>query len=567
MLQELRMACWAGIMAISAPALAQINSAFTYQGELQSGNAAANGPHDMRFRLYDSLGGITQIGTTQCLDNIAVSEGRFSVELDFGAVFGGALRYLEIDVRPDSGMNCSNGAGFVTLGPRQKLSTSPYAAYSLLSANSTNAAIAANATLLNNQSASFYTNAANLTGTVADSRLSGNVTTLGGTQVFTGSKTFSVAPAFSAAGAPFSVGNTTKVTSLNADLLDGFEGAAFSLTGHTHDAGAIVSGTIADVRLSSNIPKLNAANIFTAAPSVVVPTQTVANLNSSSTGGTWLNFQNSGASGRTWNLITTSTANSEGPGKLLVRDQTANAVRMTIDPAGRVGIGTTAPAAPLDVQVAAGQTVQVRLDSLVPGININNTGGNAGIMRLRNAVEVWPSDDGTRAAKVDIRNTAGNPTVVLDGASGNATYTNQPAIASTQTFRDPRNFQLAVRVTNTFRDIDTLSMTVPAAGFLLITATINTHIFDPSPNVSDSSAYFKLEETTSGNPVMLVETRASSYGDLNPQGISVSGSLTLSWVIPVSGPGVRSFKTVITAQGSVDCYTSTLNALFVPRGM
>ena len=68
------------------------------------------------------------------------------------------------------------------------------------------------------------------------------------------------------------------------------------------------------------------------------------------TGGAWFNLANTDTDGRTWNLISTASANSEGAGKLLVRDATGGgAVRMTFNTNGNVGIGTTGPNAKLHV--------------------------------------------------------------------------------------------------------------------------------------------------------------------------------------------------------------------------
>lgn len=69
--------------------------------------------------------------------------------------------------------------------------------------------------------------AASLTGTISDALLSANVALLNTDQTFTGVKTFSSAPSFTAAGIPFAVGSSTKVTNLNADLLDGLTSASF----------------------------------------------------------------------------------------------------------------------------------------------------------------------------------------------------------------------------------------------------------------------------------------------------------------------------------------------------
>ena len=64
-------------------------------------------------------------------------------------------------------------------------------------------------------------------GVLSDARLSPNVALLNSAQVFTGAKTFSTAPAFSAASTPFSVTSSSLVANLNADLLDGLNSSAF----------------------------------------------------------------------------------------------------------------------------------------------------------------------------------------------------------------------------------------------------------------------------------------------------------------------------------------------------
>src|SRR5262245_11295241 len=205
-----------------------LGTTFTYQGQLSNSGSPAGGLHDMRFRLYDAAAAGTQVGTTLCADNVSVTDGRFTVSLDFGGQFAGQQRFLEIEVRQDSGLNCSHVAGFVILGPRQPLTATPNAAFSLTAATATSAATATNATQLNGQPSSFYTNASNLTaGTLADARLSANVDRVNAVQTIGAAKTFSVAPAFTAAGAPFTVTSTTLVSNLNADLLDGLSASDF----------------------------------------------------------------------------------------------------------------------------------------------------------------------------------------------------------------------------------------------------------------------------------------------------------------------------------------------------
>jgi hypothetical protein len=129
-----------------------------------------------------------QIGNTLCTNNLAVENGRFAASLDFGSAFSGQKRFLEIEVRQDTGLDCSDSTGYALLSPRQELTATPNASFAQNAATATTAANAAN---LNGQSPGFYLNATNLTGTLSDSRLSGNVARLDGNQTFTGQTIFS----------------------------------------------------------------------------------------------------------------------------------------------------------------------------------------------------------------------------------------------------------------------------------------------------------------------------------------------------------------------------------------
>src|SRR5262245_12999648 len=72
-------------------------TAFTYQGRLQSAGAAANGLHDLRFRLFDAATGGAQVGATLCVNDVTVSGGLLTATLDFGAQFNGSPRFLEVE--------------------------------------------------------------------------------------------------------------------------------------------------------------------------------------------------------------------------------------------------------------------------------------------------------------------------------------------------------------------------------------------------------------------------------------------------------------------------------------
>jgi hypothetical protein len=113
-----------GSFCLSFAQAAPLGTAFTYQGRLTDGVSPANGNYDFEFRLFDVSSGSTALATV-ALNDIPVSQGLFTVVLDFGiGRFTGDARWLEIGVRPGT----SPGA-FTTLGLRQALTPTPYAIY------------------------------------------------------------------------------------------------------------------------------------------------------------------------------------------------------------------------------------------------------------------------------------------------------------------------------------------------------------------------------------------------------------------------------------------------------
>ena len=110
------------LVLCTAPAFAQ-NSIITYQGRLTEGGVPpANATYDMEFKLFTDSGGVTQIGSTITNPMIAVTNGVFTVQLDFGASsFPGADRWLQIGVRHQGDPT------YTTLSPREQLTASPYA--------------------------------------------------------------------------------------------------------------------------------------------------------------------------------------------------------------------------------------------------------------------------------------------------------------------------------------------------------------------------------------------------------------------------------------------------------
>jgi hypothetical protein len=105
-------------LSAAPTAPATVSTAITYQGRLMDGSLPAHGSYDLTFRLYDAPSGGAQIGSAVVYSGVAVQQGLFTVQLDFGPhAFSGEARYLEVQV------------GSTTLAPRQPLTPAPAALY------------------------------------------------------------------------------------------------------------------------------------------------------------------------------------------------------------------------------------------------------------------------------------------------------------------------------------------------------------------------------------------------------------------------------------------------------
>ena len=103
------------IAASAGIATAGGDTAFTYQGRLLDAGEPANGLFDFEFGLWDAANGGNPIGVPQVLNDTPVTDGLFTVQIDFGAdAFDNSDRWLEISV---------DG---VPLTPRQPITRSPY---------------------------------------------------------------------------------------------------------------------------------------------------------------------------------------------------------------------------------------------------------------------------------------------------------------------------------------------------------------------------------------------------------------------------------------------------------
>jgi len=133
---------------------------FSYQGALSDGGNPADGPYDLRFRLFDSAAGGTELGLVG-LDDHSVVDGLLTAELDFGDPFDGRSLWLEIEVRDGA-----SAGVYTTLSPRQPLTTAPHA---LFAADAGHAVLADGATtagdtdILDGRHGAFYLEWSNLT--------------------------------------------------------------------------------------------------------------------------------------------------------------------------------------------------------------------------------------------------------------------------------------------------------------------------------------------------------------------------------------------------------------------
>lgn len=163
---KILLTCLFVVASFQITAHAQTTS-FTYQGRLTDQMVAASGEFDFEFALYDLNG--NPIGDTNTRGDVQVTNGVFTVDLDFGAtVFSSATRSLEIRVRRGAEIG-----DYTALSPRQRVRSAPYAIRALLASN---ADIATNAQKLGGAAASNFvqTNDSRLSDSRQPSAGSGN---------------------------------------------------------------------------------------------------------------------------------------------------------------------------------------------------------------------------------------------------------------------------------------------------------------------------------------------------------------------------------------------------------
>ena len=195
-----------GITAISST-FTQM-TAFTYQGQLSVNGQPANGLYDLEFSLYNAASGGSQVGLTVTNLAVGLTNGMFTVTMNFGAAsYNGQALWLAVAA-------CTNGYGvFTPLNPLQPVTSTPYSVHSLNAGT-----------------------AANVTGPISLAQLPGTVVTNGGniSGNFTGT--------FNGSGAG--------LTNLNASQLTTGTVPVFQLPGNIKTNQSFVSSYIASAKLT-----------------------------------------------------------------------------------------------------------------------------------------------------------------------------------------------------------------------------------------------------------------------------------------------------------------------------
>jgi hypothetical protein len=359
------------LMLGASAAWAQTTS-FTYQGRLTEGGTPANGAYDLQFALWDSLSGGTQIGSTQTVLGVSVTNGVFRVTLDFGvAAFSGGNRFLEIGARTSGSAN-----PFTILSPRYAITSTPYAIRSLdsTSADALSSACVGCVTVGNGGTGatSFTPNApliGNGSGPVSVGSRSGDTTTFATTS---GALTNSHCVQIDASGNLVDSGAGCGGGSFIQNTTTTQANSSFNISGN-----GLIGGN-AGIGTSAPAAKLEIADgpthiLFSSGGGCNASTDAAIFFGASL-----------GSNCRRYSLLGNGTdtfLNRPSGGTLHFRE--ANNEQMVILPGGSVGIGTISPAAVLNVVGNSPANTQVHLQG----------SGNAG-----GGLRVFPGGTGNTAA-------------------------------------------------------------------------------------------------------------------------------------------------------------------------
>lgn len=395
------------LMCCAGSAFAQtpLGSGFTYQGQLSLAGGRVNDMADFEFTLWDAAADGNMIGSAVDVSNIAVVDGLFAAQLDFGVIaFNGDARWLEVSVASPA------GGLLVTLSPRQPLTAVPYSLQTRgIYVNSGG-----------NVGIGTTTPGAKL-GVVGDIRVSGKVqSSLGNLDLSGGGAGVNVLLDEDGGSSDAFVIQDTGVERFRVDGNTGavtaaaFVGDGSGLTGVPGDNLGDHTATEALNMNSFNINNVRRVGIGTSTPSSglqVVGPNTGATFNvydfpvnidgtrlvaqwDGNGAGPQIRYKGAG-------VETDIGQNAEG-GFVVEFDDVP---RFTIDPAGNVGIGTTTPSTRLDVNGTVTATSFVGNGSGLVGVSASEIASPTGRAHMGAGLEV-----DTQPTILDQSQTAGSAT-------------------------------------------------------------------------------------------------------------------------------------------------------------
>jgi hypothetical protein len=396
------MLAWLALSTLNSPlsTVCAQGTAFTYQGQLQNGGGPANGSYDLAFTLYNTNTGGTAIAGPVTNTATAVTNGLFTVLVDFGpGGFTGASNWLEIAVQTNG------GSSFTTLAPRQQVTPTPYA---ITANNLAGLTVQQNADGAPNLIGGAGVNY--VVGTVVGATIGG-----GGADDFEGTaNSNSVTGDFGTVGGGYANtagGISSTVAGGSQNTASGYDNTVAGGSGNSA-IGAVQStvgggeNNIASGHYGATVgggyDNLSSGN-YTTVPGGF---ENIASIAYSFAAGQQAQATNEGAF--VW------ADSQDAPFTSLVND--------SFNVRAQGGASFVTGSAGVTVFTGGG-TVQLvsESDNVVPSMIISNNNAYSGHLRFRNYLEVQPNLTHTTAGGIDVRDTNGNATIMLNGANGNVT--------------------------------------------------------------------------------------------------------------------------------------------------
>lgn len=217
------------LLLLYAQIFAEVPHVINYQGMLtNSAGAPLNGTYLISFYLYQDETGGTSVWEEES-QIVELHDGIFSVRLGSesplpNSVFNYSKLYLEVAIYS------SENSEWETISPRQQITSTAFALNSAMLDGNTLAELDKRYVNEGQQSAVTSAMIADNTVSVED-LVENSVLRLDSDQTVTGIPAFDGGSAFAP---PFTVDSTFLVKNLNANYLQGFQAADFTLQGHSH---------------------------------------------------------------------------------------------------------------------------------------------------------------------------------------------------------------------------------------------------------------------------------------------------------------------------------------------